>query len=103
MGAALSYFITIFCLNLAYWLFVKIKFKLQPLNKSHLYILLIGLFGLITRGYLPTLNNLYFDMLSRYLIVTIQYCVLAYFFNISSDLNLMFDQIFKKKKVITDS
>lgn len=39
MGAALSYLITMFVLNFAYWLFVKIKFNLAAsCNGARLYI-----------------------------------------------------------------
>lgn len=96
MGAALSYLITIFVLNFAYWLFIKIKFNLQPFAKAHLYILLIFTVCLIIGLYLPSLKNVFADMICRSVIVGVVYVFLAYILKISEDINIIFDRILKK-------
>ena len=96
MGAALSYLITMFVLNFAYWLFVKIKFNLQPLAMTHVYILLIFTFCLLIGLYLPSLKNVFADMIYRSVIVGVVYVFLAYILKISEDINIVFDRILKK-------
>lgn len=96
MGAALSYLITMFVLNFAYWLFVKIKFNLQPLTMAHVYILLIFTVCLLIGLYLPSLKNLFADMIYRSVIVGVVYVFLAYILKISEDINIVFDRILKK-------
>ena len=96
MGAAISYFVTIFVLNLAYWLFLKVKFGLQPFGKAHLYILAIFLFCLPIGLYLPTLKNVYLDMAYRSVIIGIIYVFLTYFFAVSEDINIIFDRLLKR-------
>jgi O-antigen/teichoic acid export membrane protein len=96
MGAALSYLITMFILNFAYWLFIKIKFNLQPFAKAHLYILLTFTVCLLIGLYLPPLKNLFVDMVYRSGIIGIIYVFLAYFLKISEDINIIFDRILKK-------
>jgi len=96
MGAALSYLITMFVLNFAYWLFVKIKFNLQPLVMAHVYILLIFTVCLLIGLYLPSLKNVFADMIYRSVIVGVVYVFLAYILKISEDINIVFDRILKK-------
>ncbi|SDI60474.1 polysaccharide biosynthesis C-terminal domain-containing protein [Mucilaginibacter sp. P19] len=96
MGAALSYLITMFVLNFAYWLFVKIKFNLQPLAMAHVYILLIFTVCLLIGLYLPSLKNVFADMIYRSVIVGVVYMFLAYILKISEDINIVFDRILKK-------
>ena len=96
MGAALSYLITMFVLNFAYWLFVKIKFNLQPIAMAHVYILLIFTVCLLIGLYLPSLKNVFADMIYRSVIVGVVYVFLAYILKISEDINIVFDRILKK-------
>lgn len=96
MGAALSYLITMVALNFVYWLFIRIKFKLQPFGKTHLYILLIFAGCLLIGLYSPRINNVYLDMIYRSLIIGIVYAILTYVLKISEDINLIFDRILKR-------
>jgi O-antigen/teichoic acid export membrane protein len=96
MGAALSYLITMFALNFAYWLFVKVKFNLQPFAKAHLYILMIFTVCLLIGLYLPPLKNVFVDMVYRSGIIGVIYVFLAYTLKISEDINIVFDRILKK-------
>ena len=99
MGAAISYFLTMFLLNFAYWLFVKLKFGLQPFSKIHLYILAVFMVCMALGAYLPGLKNSYFDMVYRSAVVGIVYGLFAYFLNISEDINAAVDKILFKTRL----
>lgn len=96
MGAAVTYVLIVFLLNFAYWLFVKVKFKLDPFSKTHLIILLMSAVCLLIGLYLPALKNTYIDMVYRSIIVGLVYTAMAYFLKISEDINIIFDRILKK-------
>lgn len=96
MGAAVTYTLTVFLLNLAYTLFVKVKFGLQPFGREHLWILLMSIGCLLIGLYLPVIKNVYIDMVYRSIIIGIIYTALAYFLKISADINAIFDRILKK-------
>lgn len=99
MGAAISYLLTMSLLNFAYWLFVKVKFGLQPLNKVHLLIIGITLLCFFIGIYLPALANPYLNAIYRSAIVVVIYCALVYWCRISEDINILADRyIFKKAK-----
>lgn len=99
MGAALSYLITMFTLNFAYWLFITVKFGLQPFGKAHLQIIALFAVCMLVGLYLPTLENIYADMIYRSLAIGIIYVLSSYFLNISEDINLVFDKILKPNKI----
>jgi O-antigen/teichoic acid export membrane protein len=94
MGAAVSYFLTMYLLNFAYWLFVKIKFGLQPFGKAHLMILGIGLLCFFIGMYLPSITNLYLNAVYRSFIMLFTYCFLMYRLKISEDINVVLDNAF---------
>ncbi|MEO3405232.1 polysaccharide biosynthesis C-terminal domain-containing protein [Mucilaginibacter sp. CAU 1740] len=96
MGAALAYLITMFVLNFVYWLFIKIKFDLQPFGKKHFYILLMFGGCLLIGLYLPHIANVYLDMIYRSLIIGVVYAFFTYILKISEDINLIFDRILKR-------
>ena len=93
MGAALSYFLTTLTINFIYWLFIKVKFKLQPFGKIHYIILLIACLSFVIGYYLPVLPNFYFDLIYRSTIVTIFYSSACYFLKLSEDMNEMVDSL----------
>ena len=97
MGAGVAYLFTMFALNLAYTLFVKIKFGLQPFGKAHIWTLLIAMICLLMGLYLPALKNVYIDMIYRSIIMGIVYTALAYTFKVSEDINIALDRVLKKK------
>jgi O-antigen/teichoic acid export membrane protein len=96
-GAAIAYLLTMFLLNFSYWLFIKIKFKLQPFDRSFLIVFVIASISLAIGLYIPKLNNFIIDMGVRSLVVGLVYAILAYWFKISEDINQVFDKfIFKR-------
>ncbi|MES2377278.1 MAG: oligosaccharide flippase family protein [Bacteroidota bacterium] len=97
IGAAIAYFLAMFILNFAYWLFIKVRFGLQPFGKTHFLILLISTVALLIGLYLPLNHNVYIDMVLRSAIVTVIYVSLAYFLKISVDINLLIDKVVKPR------
>lgn len=98
VGAAISYTLTMFILNFIYWLFVKVKFGLQPFGKAHLLVILISIIALLIGLYLPLVHNIWVDMLLRSAIVGVVYIALAYLLKISDDINQLFDGVLKLRK-----
>lgn len=95
MGAAVAYLLTMFMLNFVYWLFLKVKFNLQPFGKAHLLIIIISLVAIFAGWLLPVLKNVWIDALIRSVLITFIYIALAYFLKISEDINLIFNKILK--------
>ncbi|MBC7914683.1 MAG: polysaccharide biosynthesis C-terminal domain-containing protein [Pyrinomonadaceae bacterium] len=96
VGAAWSYLLTFLFLNFSYWLYIKLKFNIQPFGKKHALIIIIGAFALIVGLNLPNLTNYYFDVAYRSIIVTIVYGALAYWFAISEDVNDLLNKLLKR-------
>jgi len=99
MGAAVAYLLTMVMLNFAYWIFLKIKFDLQPFAKAHLLIIIIALLAFCAGWFIPQINSIWIDALVRSFAIAIVYVLLAYFLNISEDINLVFDKILKRNKI----
>ncbi len=98
MGAAIAYLIAMFTINFLSWLFVKVKFGLQPFNKAHILILLVSAVALAAGYYMPTLKNIWVDMCARSLLVLVVYAVPTYFLKISDDVNYTVNKIIFKNK-----
>ncbi|MDB5156181.1 MAG: hypothetical protein JWR50_888 [Mucilaginibacter sp.] len=98
MGAAVSYFLTMFVLNFLYWIFVKVKFGLQPFDKTHFLIVVISAIALLAGLYLQLSHNVYIDMILRSAIVGTIYISLAYLLKISDDVNQVINKILNLKK-----
>ena len=106
MGAAIAYLIAMFTINFLSWLFVKVKFGLQPFNKSHLLILLVSIVALAAGLFMPVIKvanftdiaNVWVDMIGRSILVLIVYGVLAYILKVSDDVNYTVDKIIFKDK-----
>jgi O-antigen/teichoic acid export membrane protein len=101
-GAAYAYLITIFALNFAYWLFIKVKFGLQPFNKSYLWVVLISGISLLFGIYLPVIDNFFADVAYRSVIVGALYLTLTYVMNISVDINELIDKALMRKRKSID-
>jgi len=87
MGAALAYLITMFLLNFTYWLFLKIKFNLQPFGKAHVLIIINTIITFCVGYFIPHSHDIWLDAITRSLTMLVLYGVIAYFFNISEDIN----------------
>lgn len=98
MGAAIAYLVAIFMINFLSWLFVKVKFGLQPFNKAHVLILLVSIVALVAGSLLPVIPNVWWDMIVRSILVLIVYAVPTYFLKISDDVNYAVNKIIFKDK-----
>ncbi|MEO6151505.1 MAG: polysaccharide biosynthesis C-terminal domain-containing protein [Mucilaginibacter sp.] len=95
MGAAISYFATMFTLNFVYWLFVYVKFSLQPFGRAHIVVILISLLTFAISNYVPVLPNFIADMILRSIIALVIYSGLSYYLKISEDINAAIDKVLK--------
>jgi len=98
MGAAIAYFLTMVLLNFMYWLFLKIKFDLQPFGKAHLLIMLISIITFCAGWFMPSIFNFWVDMIIRSGVVGLIYFTAVYFLNISEDINLVINKVLKISK-----
>ncbi len=96
LGAALAYLLTMFGLNFTYWLYIKIKFSLQPFGKSHLLIVGVSAIALLIGYLIPNFPNFFIDVLVRSGVVIFSYTVLAYLLHISVDINELIDKLRQK-------
>lgn len=106
MGAAVAYLIAMFTINFLSWLYVKVKFGLQPFNKAHILILLVSVIALAAGHFMPVIKlnlltgsqNIWLDMCVRSVLVLIVYAVPTYFLKISDDVNFTVNKIIFKDK-----
>lgn len=88
-GAAMATAATMFIFHLSRYLFILLKFKLQPFTINNLLVLVIGALVYWLSTMIPVQQNLYVDTLIRGGFITVLYTVLVYFLNLSSDINEM--------------
>jgi O-antigen/teichoic acid export membrane protein len=98
MGAAIAYALSMFVLNLMYWLYVKIKFKLQPFGRVHIVIFFLSTAALLAGLFVPSIANIWIDMIVRSVLVLTIFIVFTYLFKISEDINILVDRILPRKK-----
>lgn len=97
-GAALSYLFTMLLTNLSFWLYLKLKFKLQPFNFKIVLIIIISIISLLVGYYIPKMPHFILDIAIRSSIVALIFGILTYYFRISTDINEMIDQYIVRKK-----
>ena len=100
IGAAISYLLTIVGLNFVYWLFIKVRFGLQPFDSSHLKIIIISGIVLSIGLLIPYISNFFLDVPIRSSIIAVIYISLIYFFKISPDVNQMIQAVLVKLKIV---
>lgn len=87
LGAALATLISMIIFNSIKLVFIKKNFNMQPFCFKHLYVVLISLFAFIIGWLLPTIGNVYIDILYRSSITFLLFLVLILVFKISDDIN----------------
>lgn len=98
MGAAIAYLVAMVMINFLSWLFVKVKFGLQPFTKAHILIMLVSVVALAAGYYMRVIQNIWLDMCVRSILVLIVYAVPTYFLKISDDVNYTVNKIIFKDK-----
>jgi O-antigen/teichoic acid export membrane protein len=99
MGAAVAYLLAMILLNFVYWLFLKIKFNLQPFGKAHILIIFISFVAFFAGWIVPVFSGVWIDAIVRSAIVILVYVTLAYFLKVSGDINQEINKIIKSEKV----
>lgn len=103
-GAGLSLFLAYTFMNFSNWLYLKIRFNLQPFNRKHLILLIISICTYIGFSYLPVMSSLILDLIVRSLLIAIVFGSAVIVFEISADVNRVFNTMLAKfKNVSTDS
>ena len=95
-GAAVGTTFSIVIFNLLKFIFIWVKFKLQPFTLNHLKLLFIG--GLIfSAAYLtPSLDNHLVDLILRSFLIFVVYVGLVYVLKISEEINTTLHEMYKK-------
>jgi O-antigen/teichoic acid export membrane protein len=96
IGAAFATFLSMLVLNFLKWWFIKLCFKLQPFNLGHLYSLAIASACFLIAYCVPSLSNLYLDLVIRSSLFSLLYGAAILFFKIDADINLFFLKTLQK-------
>jgi len=100
-GAAFASFLSMFIQNFLKYVYILYKFKMQPFDKTFIYIVLLGIGMIIINYLLPVLKNLYFDGIYRSIILSMLFIYFSYKMTLSEDLNSIIQIYLKKLKLIS--
>lgn len=92
-GAGLSLFCAYTFMNFSNWLYLKIRFNLQPFNSKHLILLVISICTYAGFSYLPVLGNLFTDLIVRSILIGFVFGASVLIFHISADINRIYDSV----------
>lgn len=90
LGAALAYLIVMVVLNFLYWLFIKVKFKLQPFSPRYFVVILISAIALAAGIYIPVFELVLVDIVIRSAAVTLIFTTLILTLRVSEDISELF-------------
>ncbi len=104
-GAAIATALSIFCYTLLKFIFVLIAFKMQPFTKKSIYVLLIAIFTYVLVCFVPDISydfsiiqiNYFINIIAKSSIIVLVFMGLTIYFNVSKELNSLFNQIFRPK------
>jgi len=99
-GAAISSAAALGLLNLMRFLFLWIKYDLQPYNLRFVYVILIGVVSFAISYAIPVKFHFILDILIRSTVFSLLFLLPVYFFRISDDLNKTADHFLKMLKII---
>jgi len=97
-GAAWSYLLTMLLTNFSFWLYLKLKFRLQPFTGKIALIILISLISLFVGSLIPTMPHFIVDIFARSVAIGVIFALLTYYGRISTDVNEMIDNFFVRKR-----
>lgn len=92
-GAAWATFITITVYNLVKFVYIWIKMGIQPFEVPILKALIAGVVAFLVSLLLPTLSNVWVDLIIRSLIISLVYGIIVLKWTISDDINRIFGKI----------
>lgn len=96
-GAALATAISVFAFNILSFIFLQIKFSIQPFTLKTVYLLMISLFVLFLAEEIPSLVNPFVDILIKSGLIVVLYFPLILVFKISEDVNVLFLRLLGKR------
>ena len=95
-GAALASALSTLFFIIIKFLFLKLKFNLQPYNYKYFYIMVIAGVTFFLVSLIPEINNLYLSIFIISLATLLIFLPLIYFIRVSDDFNEIIEQYVKK-------
>lgn len=92
-GAALATMTSVFLFNFVKLIFIRSKFKIQPLTWGTLKVILIGVVSYLLASYIPAFHHPILSILQRGLIVSIFYIGGILWSGVSEDINALVVQL----------
>ncbi|PLW99000.1 MAG: hypothetical protein C0594_17600 [Marinilabiliales bacterium] len=96
VGAAFASFISKLAFNLMRFIYLWIRFKMQPYNYKYIMVIVIALTSYLAAHFIPVLPNFIIDIILRGGVLLIVFAGLILLFNISSDINEQYLRYRKK-------
>lgn len=93
-GAAMATLLSLLFFNISKFIFIKMKFGIQPFDWNTLKILLIGLTCYVLTFALPPLQNALMNIMMNSLFILSTFSIAIYLLNVSEEVNLSVNKIF---------
>ncbi|GAA4784191.1 flippase [Olivibacter ginsenosidimutans] len=97
-GAAWSYLLTMLLTNVSFWLYLKLKFQLQPFNSKIVLIIVISLISLFVGKFIPIMPHFIVDIIVRSVTIGGIFILLSYYSRISPDVNEIIDNFLTRRR-----
>lgn len=95
-GAAIASFLAMAIFNLSKFVFVLIRFGIQPFTFSSLKFAFIAALSLLVNYYLPVMENVFIDIALRSSVITLMIMLPTYFLRISPEMNGIIDNVLQR-------
>jgi O-antigen/teichoic acid export membrane protein len=99
-GAAFASALSIVIFNVIKFLFIFMKFRMQPFSFNTIKGIGIILFTLLIGYYMPLFNNPFLDLIARGILICVIFLPLTYFLHVSEDLNRITNLAIGKLKTL---
>jgi O-antigen/teichoic acid export membrane protein len=101
-GAAIATLLSKLLTNLGIFLFLKIKFNLQPYSWKYFSIFIFAAIAYLAGYFLPESSNLYLDIMYRSAVIAVVYLTLLLRFRIFTELNEKFTWVLHKSGFLSE-
>ncbi len=97
-GAALATALSVFLFNFFSFLFLLLKYKLQPFSFKTIIVFLVSFVSFFVVQLIENqlTSNFFFELLLKSVVVVLVYIPLTYFLNLSSDFNRIVNKFFSR-------
>lgn len=95
-GAALATMISLMVYNLIKFLFIWVKFKLQPLNSRTLLVILIGVATYFLSFIIPSTSYSLLNIAINSLLVVVAFLIPVLYFKLVPDINAQIEKLWKR-------